>query len=86
MNDFSMTFDGEKNEKAIVKLTHGVGQTALAHLLHTFYRASHRGGGSFQSRNKFVLVLFRHVRTDNKHQFISTIHHLSQLAASSFRG
>src|SRR6185503_4579222 len=61
-----------------MELAHGVGQAALAHLLDILHLSARRGDCVLQRGDQFVLVLFRHIRPDNKHQFISTIHCILQ--------
>src|SRR5271166_1872419 len=70
----SRAFDRHQNVDAFAEFAHGVGQTALAHAVHTFYATGGRGHGGLQIRNQLVQIFVRHIRPDNKHQLISTIH------------
>src|SRR2546423_216038 len=74
MHQPAAAFDREQNVDAFKKAADGVSQAALAHTLDLFHRAPRRGNRRLQSSNQLVLLFLRHIRPDNKHQFISTIH------------
>src|SRR5580704_6115032 len=74
MNQATTAFDSQQHVNAVVKLPDGVSQPPLAHALDTLHQPGRRSHSRLQRGNKFVLILLRHIRPDDEHQFISTIH------------
>src|SRR5580658_5403357 len=85
MNQATTAFDSQQHVNTVVKLPDGVSQPPLAHALDTLHQPGRPSHSRLQRGNKFVLILLRHIRPDDEHQFISTIHsilHLSRIFKS----
>src|SRR3984957_16271277 len=85
VNQTTAAFDGEQHVNAVVELPHRVGQPPLAHSFHALYLPRRGRDRRLQRGNKLVLILFRHIGTDDEHQFISTIHSIVSLCRTNLR-
>src|SRR5258706_1930901 len=74
MHHRASALNRHQNVEALTELAHHVRQTPFAHAIDTLDRTSSRSHGGLQVRNQLLEIFVRHIRPDNKHQFISTIH------------
>src|SRR5581483_4739870 len=84
MDQRSRPLNGQQNVHSILESADHIRQPPLAQPFHALHIAAGRGDLVFQRGNQFVEILVRHIRPNDKHQFISTIHSASPNSATSF--
>src|SRR5581483_9196059 len=77
LHQFAFAFQGEQHIKTVAELADGVRQTALAHTFNALHGSARPGDLRLQGRDQLLQVFFADIRTDDEHQFISTLHSYS---------
>src|SRR6185437_242217 len=70
---------------AVLEFLDVIGQTTLAHLFSILQGGAGRGGVVLQSRDQLIHVFFQHVRPNNKHYFVASLHVISNYLVASLQ-
>src|SRR6266571_5045878 len=78
--------NGEQDVEPFPEVANHVGEAALAHALRILHAATGGGDLRLEGGNELVHVLIGHIGTNNKHNFVTTLHCVlqSKLAAGIY--
>src|SRR4029077_9555414 len=77
VNQAARSLNCEQDVHSIVKAANGVSEPPLAHLLDVLHGPPRAENSRFQGRDQLIEIFFRHIRANDEHQFVSTIHSFS---------